>query len=191
MAVIRDSRNLLCGVGTCCLVVVVFVLRWLLKFLWVVMVSVIEFYLFCCTLFGTWMGAVGRVIEMNGEEDLEEVLEDGLLLVDENGDDVWYNAVLEEYGEADAVEDSEWLKWWRIGRARQENEELWRRVWRYMDEVDMEEFSDAMDFYGELLWNVEELGDEFVEGWDVVIDELGDLQIYGVDWEERDDELWG
>ena len=55
----------------------------------------------------------------------------------------------------------------------------------------MEEFSDAMDFYGELLWNVEELGDEFVEGWDVVIDELGDLEIYGVDWEEWDEELWG
>ena len=108
MAVIRDSRNLLCGVGTCCLVVVVFVLRWLLKFLWVVMVSVIEFYLFCCTLFGTWMGAVGRVIEMNGEEDLEEVLEDGLLLlVDENGDDVWDNAVLAVNNEADAVEDRE------------------------------------------------------------------------------------
>ena len=49
-----------------------------------------------------------------------------------------------------------------------------------------EEFSDVMDFYGELLWNVEELGDEFVEGWDVVLNELGDLQIYGVDWEELD-----
>ena len=73
----------------------------------------------------------------------------------------------------------------------EEREEMWRRVWRESDEMDMEEFSDAMDFYGELLWNVEELGDEFVEGWDVVIDELGDLEIYGVDWEEWDEELWG
>ena len=158
----------------------------------VVMVSMVEFYLFCCTLFGTWMGAVGRVIDANGEEDLEEMLGDGLLLLaDENGDDVWDNAVLAVNGEADAVEDSEWLKWWRIGRAQQENEEMWRRVWRELDEMDMEEFSDAMDFYGELLWNVEELGDEFVEGWDVVIDELGDLEIYGVDWEEWDEEPWG
>ena len=136
------------------------------------------------------MEAVGRIVEVNGEEDLEEMLEDDLLLLDENGDDVWNNAVLAVNGEADAVADSEWLKRWRIGVAQQENEEMWRRVWRESDEMDMEEFSDAMDFYGELLWNVEELGDEFVEGWDVVIDELGDLEIYGVDWEEWDEELW-
>ena len=151
----------------------------------------IGFYLICCNLFGAWMGAVARIVEVNGEEDLGEMLEDGLLLLlDEDGDDVWNNAVLAVNGEADAVADSEWLKWWRIGVAQQENEEMWRRVWRESDEMDMEEFSDAMDFYGELLWNVEELGDEFVEGWDVVIDELGDLQIYGVDWEEWDDEFW-
>ena len=137
------------------------------------------------------MEAVGRMVEVNGEEDLEEMLgDDLLLLLDENGDDVWDNAILAVNGEANVVADSEWLERWRIGVAQQENEEMWRRVWRELDEMDMEEFSDAMDFYGELLWNVEELGDEFVEGWDVVIDELGDLQIYGVDWEEWDDELW-
>ena len=137
------------------------------------------------------MEAVGRMVEVNGEEDLEEMLgDDLLLLLDENGDDVWDNAILAVNGEANVVADSEWLERWRIGVAQQENEEMWRRVWRESDEMDMEEFSDAMDFYGELLWNVEELGDEFVEGWDVVIDELGDLQIYGVDWEEWDDELW-
>ena len=138
------------------------------------------------------MEAVVRMVEVNGEEDVEEMLgDDMLLLLDENGDDVWGNAILAVNGEADVVADSEWLEQWRIGVARQENEEMWRRVWRELDEKDREEFSDAMDFYGELLWNVEELGDEFVEGWDVVIDELGDLQIYGVDWEEWDEELWG
>ena len=137
------------------------------------------------------MEAVVRMVEVNGEEDVEEMLgDDMLLLLDENGDDVWGNAILAVNGEADVVAESEWLEQWRIGVARQENEEMWRRVWRELDERDGEEFSDAMDFYGELLWNVEELGDEFVEGWDVVIDELGDLQIYGVDWEEWDDELW-
>ena len=155
------------------------------------MVSMIGLYLVCCNLFGAWMEAVGRMVEVNGEEDLEEMLgDDLLLLLDENGDDVWDNAILAVNGEANVVADSEWLERWRIGVAQQENEEMWRRVWRESDEMDMEEFSDAMDFYGELLWNVEELGDEFVEGWDVVIDELGDLQIYGVDWEEWDDELW-
>ena len=138
------------------------------------------------------MEAVVRMVEVNGEEDVEEMLgDDMLLLLDENGDDVWDNAILAVNGEANVVADSEWLEWWRIGVAQQENEEMWRRVWRESDEMDMEEFSDAMDFYGELLWNVEELGDEFVEGWDVVIDELGDLEIYGVDWEEWDEELWG
>ena len=138
------------------------------------------------------MEAVVRMVEVNGEEDVEEMLgDDMLLLLDENGDDVWGNAILAVNGEADVVAESEWLEQWRIGVARPENEEMWRRVWRESDEKDGEEFSDAMDFYGELLWNVEELGDEFVEGWDVVIDELGDLQIYGVDWEEWDDELWG
>ena len=137
------------------------------------------------------MEAVVRMVEVNGEEDVEEMLgDDMLLLLDENGDDVWGNAILAVNGEADVVADSEWLEQWRIGVAQQENEEMWRRVWRESDEKDREEFSDAMDFYGELLWNVEELGDEFVEGWDVVIDELGDLQIYGVDWEEWDDEFW-
>ena len=137
------------------------------------------------------MEAVVRMVEVNGEEDVEEMLgDDMLLLLDENGDDVWGNAILAVNGEADVVAESEWLEQWRIGVARQENEEMWRRVWRELDEKDREEFSDAMDFYGELLWNVEELGDEFVEGWDVVIDELGDLQIYGVDWEEWDDEFW-
>ena len=137
------------------------------------------------------MEAVGRMVEVNGEEDLEDMLgDDLLLLLDENGDDVWDNAILAVNGEANVVADSEWLERWRIGVVQQEREEMWRRVWREMDERDREEFSDAMDFYGELLWNVEELGDEFVEGWDVVIDELGDLQIYGVDWEEWDDEFW-
>ena len=171
--VIRCSESvlcliLLCGVGASCLVVAVLVLRWLLMFLHIVMGTAVELYLICCTLFCSWIGAVGRaieVMEMRGEEDiLEEVLNDGLLLVDENGDSVWQNAVVDEHGEADAVEDSEWLKWWVIGCARQENKELWRRVWWYMDEVDMENFSDTMDFYGELLWNVEELGDEFLMG---------------------------
>ena len=137
------------------------------------------------------MEAVVRMVEVNGEEDVEEMLgDDMLLLLDENGDDVWGNAILAVNGEADAVAESEWLEQWRIGVARQENEEMWRRVWRESDEKDGEEFSDAMDFYGELLWNVEELGDEFVEGWDVVVEELGDVQIYGVDWEEWDDEFW-
>ena len=137
------------------------------------------------------MEALVRMVEVNGEEDVEEMLgDDMLLLLDENGDDVWGNAILAVNGEADVVAESEWLEQWIIGVARQENEEMWRRVWRESDEKDGEEFSDAMDFYGELLWNVEELGDEFVEGWDVVIDELGDLQIYGVDWEEWDDEFW-
>ena len=131
------------------------------------------------------MEAVVRMVEVNGEEDVEKMLgDDMLLLLDENGDDVWGNAILPVNGEADVVAESEWLEQWRIGVARQENEEMWRRVWRESDERDGEEFSDAMDFYGELLWNVEELGDEFVEGWDVVVEELGDVQIYGVDWEE-------
>ena len=137
------------------------------------------------------MEAVVRMVEVNGEEDVEEMLgDDMLLLLDENGDDVWGNAILAVNGEADVVAESEWLEQWRIGVVRQENEEMWRRVWCESDEEDREEFSDAMDFYGELLWNVEELGDEFVEGWDVVVEELGDVQIYGVDWEEWDDEFW-
>ena len=185
---------LLCGVGACCLVVAVILLRWLLKFLRIVMVAVAEFFVFCCALFGSWMGDAGRVIvvlEMNGEEEiLEEVLED-VDLVDENGDDVWEYAVLEEINEDEAdngevAYDNEWLRWWRIGRARQESEELWRRVWRELDERDRDNFGDVLDFYGELLWNVEDLGDEFVRGWDIVVEELGDLDIYGIDWEEWD-----
>ena len=131
---------LLCGVGACCLVVAVILLRWLLKFLRIVMAAVGEFFVFCCALFGSWMGAVGRafeIMEMNGEEAiLEEILEDGdLLLEDENGDDVWEYAVLAINGEEVEVEaevetedDREWLRWWRIGRAQQESEEMWRRV---------------------------------------------------------------
>ena len=142
------------------------------------------------------MGRAVEVLEMNGEDQeiLEEVLEEGnLLLVDENGNGVWEYAVKEEingYEEADngevAYEDNEWIRWWRIGRARQESEELWRRVWRELDERDRDNFGDALDFYGELLWNVEDLGDEFVRGWDTVVKELGDIEIYGVDWEEWD-----
>ena len=78
---------LLCGVGACCLVVTVILLRWLLKFLRIVMTAVGEFFVFCCALFGSWMGAVGRafeIMEMNGEEAiLEEILEDGDLLLED------------------------------------------------------------------------------------------------------------
>ena len=76
------------------------------------------------------MEAVGRMVEVNGEEDLEEMLgDDLLLLLDENGDDVWDNAILAVNGEANVVADSEWLEQWRIGVAQQEREEMWRRVW--------------------------------------------------------------
>ena len=85
-----------------------------------------------------------------------------------------------EADDGEVAYDSEWLRWWRIGRARQESEELWRRVWRELDERDRDNFGDALDFHGELLWNVEDLGDEFVRGWDIVVEELGDLKIYGV-----------
>ena len=83
-------------------------------------------YLVCCNLFGAWMEAVVRMVEVNGEEDVEEMLgDDMLLLLDENGDDVWGNAILAVNGEADVVAESEWLEQWRIGVARQENEEMW------------------------------------------------------------------
>ena len=185
---------LLCGVGASCLVVAVLVLRWLLKFLPFIMVAVAEFYVFCCALFGSWMGAVGRafeVMEMNGEEAILEILEDGdLLLEDENGDDVWQYAVLAVNGEEAEVEaevetedDREWLRWWRIGRAQQEREEMWRRVWHELDERDREAFGDVLDYYGELLWYAEDLGDEYVRGWDTVVEEFGDIDIYYDDWE--------
>ena len=133
------------------------------------------------------MEAVVRMVEVNGEEDVEEMLgDDMLLLLDENGDDVWGNAILAINGEADVVADSEWLEQWRIGVAGQENEEMWRRVWRELDERDRVAFGDALDYYGELLWYVEDLGDEYVRGWDMVVEEFGDIDIYDDDWEE-----WG
>ena len=112
--------------------VAVLLLRWLFVLLRFVMVAVAEFFVFCCALFGSWMGDAGRVIvvlEMNGEEEiLEEVLED-VYLEDENGDDVWQYAVLgingeevEAEAEAETEVDREWLRWWRIGQARQERE---------------------------------------------------------------------
>ena len=68
-------------------------------------------YLVCCNLFRAWMEAVVRMVEVNGEEDVEEMLgDDMLLLLDENGDDVWGNAILAVNGEADVVADSEWLE---------------------------------------------------------------------------------
>ena len=166
---------LLRGVVDCCLVVAVILLRWLLKFLRIVMAVVGEFFLFCCTLFGSWIGAVGRafeVAEMNGEEViLEKILENGyLLLEDENGDNVWQYAVLavngEEAGEVEAEvemeDDREWVRWWRIRRAQQEREEMWRRVWCELDKRDEEAFVDVLVYYEELLWNIEDLGEEYV-----------------------------
>ena len=93
---------------------------------------------------------------------------------------------LEVEAEVETEDDQEWLRWWRIGRAQQEREELWRRVWRELDERDRVAFGDALDYYGELLWYVEDLGDEYVRGWDTVVEELGGIEIYGVDWEEWD-----
>ena len=55
---------LLCGIVACCLAVAVILLRWLLKFLQIVMAVVGEFFLFCSALFGSWIGAVGRVFEV-------------------------------------------------------------------------------------------------------------------------------
>ena len=87
------------------------------------MVSMIGLYLVCCNLFGAWMEAVVRMVEVNGEEDVEEMLgDDMLLLLDESGDDVWDNAVLAVNGEANVVADSEWLERWRIRVEQQERE---------------------------------------------------------------------
>ena len=181
---------LLCGVVACCLVVAVILLRWLLKFLRIVMAVLGEFFLFCAALFGSWIGAVGRVfevVEMNRNEAiLEEILENGdLLLEDENGDDVWWYAVNGEETEMETEIDRDWLRWWRIGVARQEREEMWKRVWRELDERDREAFGDVLDYYGGLLRYVEVLGNEY-RGWDTIVEEFGDIDIYDDDWEE-----WG
>ena len=181
---------LLCGVVACCLVVAVILLRWFLKFLQIVMAVVAEFILFCSALLASWIGAVGRVfevVEMNRNEAiLEEILENGdLLLEDENGDDVWWYAVNGEETEMETEIDRDWLRWWRIGVARQEREEMWKRVWRELDERDREAFGDVLDYYGGLLRYVEDLGNEY-RGWDTIVEEFGDIDIYDDDWEE-----WG
>ena len=109
-----------------------------------------------------------------------------MLLEDENGDNVWRYAVNGEEAEVETEVDRKWLRWWRIGVARQEREEMWKRVWRELDERDREAFGDMLDYYGELLWYAEDLGDEYVRGWDTVVEEFGDKDIYDDDWEE-----WG
>ena len=186
---------LLCRVDACCFVVVVILLRWLVK--WLVelrIMAVGEFILFCAALFTSWIGAAGRVLEavaeMKEEEPiLEEMLENSDLLEGENGDDGY--AVLVENGDnvakVGAEDDRKWLRWWRIGRAQQERDEMWRRVWCELDRRNKEAFVDVLVYYGELLWNIEDLGDEYVRRWDRIVEDFGNIDI---DEDEEKEEWW-
>ena len=145
-----------------------------------------EFFLLCAVLFTSWIGAAGRVfefvVEMNGEEPILEILENGDLLENENGDNGYVVLVGngENVVEVGMEDVREWLRWWRIRPAQQQREEMWKRVWRELDRRDKEAFVNVLEYHGELLWD---LGEEYVRGWDTIVEEFGNIDIGEVEKE--------
>ena len=82
------------------------------------------------------------------------------------------------------IED-DWERFWRREAERQRRNQRWREMWQESDEEDYENYADFLGEFEELTWSVEELFEEYCEGWYIVNEEFGDIEI-----DEYEEENW-
>ena len=74
------------------------------------------------------------------------------------------------------IED-DWERFWRREAERQRRNQRWREMWQESDEEDYENYVDFLGEFEELTWSVEELFEEYCEGWYIVNEAFGGIEI--------------
>ena len=81
--------------------------------------------------------------------------------------------------------ETDWDRNWRQEANRQRRNQWWREMWRQSDKEDFENYVDFLGEFEEITWWVEELFDEYCEGWSIMNEEFGNIVIF-----EFEEEIW-
>ena len=81
--------------------------------------------------------------------------------------------------------ETDWDRRWRRETNRQRRDQWWRKMWQQSDEEDFENYVDFFGEFEELTWWVEELFEEYCEGWSIINEEFGNIVIF-----EFEEEIW-
>ena len=81
--------------------------------------------------------------------------------------------------------ETDWDRNWRRETNRQRRDQWWRKMWQQSDEEDFENYVDFFGEFEELTWSVEELFEEYCEGWSIINEEFGNIVIF-----EFEEEIW-
>ena len=91
-----------------------------------------------------------------------------------------------QFGRAVVVRiEDDWERFWRREAERQRRNQRWREMWQESDEEDYENYADFLGEFEELTWSVEELFEEYCEGWYIVNEAFGGIEI-----DEDEEENW-
>ena len=82
--------------------------------------------------------------------------------------------------------ETDWDRNWRRETNRQRRDQWWRKMWQQSDEEDFENYVDFFGEFEELTWSVEELFEEYCEGWSVIIEEFRNI----LNFELEEEEIW-
>ena len=80
----------------------------------------------------------------------------------------------------------DWYRNWRRETNQQRRDQWWREMWQQSDEEDFENYADFFGEFEELTWSVEELFEEYCEGWSIINEEFGNMAIF----EFEEEEIW-